>query len=75
MFPARKDRRYNELYANSYLPSPSYSRDHSIDQLNDLNSSIASATVNLGVKNQQGKEKKPKIKKGSSLHAHDNRDK
>jgi hypothetical protein len=61
-FPKGKERREHE--ANSYLPSPSFSRDNSLDEL----TSLATSTVHLSKepsKHARGKTSK----KGVSLYA------
>jgi hypothetical protein len=61
-FPKGKERREHE--ANSYLPSPSFSRDNSLDEL----TSLATSTVHISKepsKHARGKTSK----KGVSLYA------
>lgn len=67
-FPRSRERRDNEKEASSYLPSPSFSRDHSLDELCDISTSIAASSMKLG--RDHGKPIRVKtIKKGVSLYA------
>lgn len=67
-FPRSRERRDNEKEASSYLPSPSFSRDHSLDELCDISTSMATPAMKLSrdhVKPIHGKT----LKKGVSLYA------
>jgi serine/threonine protein kinase len=72
LFPSRRERRDNEQEANSYLPSPSFSREHSLDKLHHLTTSVASATMHISrdpPKQTRGKT----VKKGVSLYANEDK--